>query len=89
MKLSLTCTDSILRNVKNVEVGGRNPKLWQIQLLSLFSVSGRCSQFSRYLSLLGDGRVKGQFPQGPWTGECVGGTRTPIDPSLVRPWAAR
>ena len=68
VKLSLTCTDSILRNVKNVELGGRNSKLWQIQLLSLFSVSGRCPQFSGYLSLSGDGRVEGQFPQGPWAG---------------------
>lgn len=70
MKLSLTRTDSILRNVKNVELGGRNSKLWQIQLLSLFSVSGRCPQFSGYLSLSGDGRVEGQFPQSHGLGVC-------------------
>ena len=36
-----------------------------------------------YLSLSGDGRVKGQFPQGPWTG----GAWEVQGPLLLPPWS--
>lgn len=67
MKLNLTCTYDILRNVKNVKLGEHNSKLWDIRLLlSLFSASGVCSGSSRCPCFLGDGTAMGQFSQGLW-----------------------